>query len=68
MGVFYTISPLDVFSLGNAVIIAAQTAWQRFGYHLGLMRVMFMVFDYCLCMLGGVLGFKIAELIFKSDK
>lgn len=52
----------DVFGLGNAVILAAQTAWQQFGFHLGVMLFMFLVFDYFLCMIGGMLGFKIVQL------
>ena len=52
----------DVFGLGDAVILAVQTAWQQFGYHLGVMMFMFLVFDYFLCMMGGMLGFKIVQL------
>lgn len=52
----------DVYGLGNAVILAVQTAWQQLGFHLGVMMFMFLVFDYCLCMLGGMLGFKIVQL------
>jgi len=52
----------DVFGLGDAVILALQTAWQQFGFLRGLMMFMFLVFDYFLCMLGGILGFKIVQL------
>lgn len=52
----------DVFGLGDAVIRGVQTAWQQFGFHLGVMMFLFLVFDYFLCMLDGILGFKIVQL------
>lgn len=62
MGLLHNITTFfDVFSLGDAVIFAVQTAWQEFGFHLGVMMFMFLVFDYLLCMLGGILGFKIVQ-------
>jgi|GEM_PF-2630153 len=68
MGILHNFTTIfDVFGLGNAVILAAQTALQQFGFHLGVMVVMFMVFDYFLCMLGGILGFKIIQLVYPSD-
>ncbi len=63
MGLLHNLTTLfDVFGLGNAVILAIQTAWQQFGFHLGLLMFMFLIFDYFLCMLGGILGFKIVQL------
>lgn len=53
----------DVFGLGDAVIVAVQTARQQLGYHLGVIMFMFVISDYLLCMLGGVLGFHIIKLI-----
>lgn len=52
----------DVFGLGDAVILAVKTAWEQFGYNLAVMIFMFLIFDYVLCMLGGMLGFKIVQL------
>jgi hypothetical protein len=57
----------DVFGLGNAVLLAAQTARQQLGFHLGVIVFMFMVSDYLLCMLGGMLGFHIVRLIYPSE-
>lgn len=63
MGILHNFTTFfDVYGLGNAVILAVQTAWQQFGFHLGVMMFMFLVFDYFLCMLGGILGFKIVQL------
>ncbi len=52
----------DVFGLGDAVFLAVKIAWQQFGYRLGVMMFMFLIFDYFLCMMGGMLGFKIVQL------
>ena len=57
----------DVFGLGDAVLLAAQTARQQLGFHLGVIMFMFLVSDYFLCMLGGILGFNITRLIYPSD-
>ena len=57
----------DVFGLGNAVILAVQTARQQLGFHLGVILFMFMVSDYFLCMLGGMLGFHLVRLIHPSE-
>ncbi len=57
----------DVFGLGDAVLIAAQTARQQLGFHLGVIMFMFLVSDYFLCMLGGILGFNIIQLVYSSD-
>jgi hypothetical protein len=63
MGLLHNVTTFfDVFGLGNAVILAVQTAWKQFGFHLGVMMFMFLVFDYFLCMLGSMLGFKIVQL------
>lgn len=63
MGLLHNVTTFfDVFGLGDAVILAVQTAWRQFGFHLGVMMFMFLVFDYFLCMLGGILGFKIVQL------
>lgn len=63
MGILHNFTTFfDVYGLGNAVILAVQTAWQQFGFHLGVMMFMFLIFDYFLCMLGGMLGFKIVQL------
>lgn len=63
MGLLHNVTTFfDVFGLGNAVILAIQTAWQQFGFRLGVLMFMFLVFDYFLCMLGGILGFKIVQL------
>jgi hypothetical protein len=56
----------DVFGLGSAVLLAAQTAWQLLGFHFGVILFMFMVFDYFLCMLGGILGFHLVQLVSPS--
>jgi hypothetical protein len=53
----------DVFGLGDAVLLAVQTARQQLGFHLGVIVFMFMVSDYFLCMLGGILGFHLTRLI-----
>jgi hypothetical protein len=58
----------DVFGLGSAVLLAAQTARQQLGFHLGVIMIMFLVADYFLCMLGGMLGFIIIRLIYPSDE
>jgi hypothetical protein len=57
----------DVFGLGDAVLVAAQTARQQLGFHLGVIVFMFLVSDYFLCMLGGILGFNIIRLVYPSD-
>jgi hypothetical protein len=57
----------DVFGLGDAVLLAAQTARQQLGFHLGVIMFMFMVSDYFLCMLGGILGFHLVRLIYPSE-
>jgi len=57
----------DVFGLSNAVLLAVQTAWQQLGFHLGAIAFMFLVSDYFLCMLGGILGFKIIQLVYPSE-
>jgi hypothetical protein len=57
----------DVFGLGNAVLLAVQTAKQQLGVHLGVIMFMFMVSDYFLCMLGGMLGFHLIRLIHPSE-
>ena len=57
----------DVFGLGNAVLLAVQTAWQQLGFHLGAIAFMFLVSDYFLCMLGGILGFNIIQLVYSSE-
>jgi len=57
----------DVFGLGNAVLLAVNTAKQEFGFHLGVIIFMFIVFDYFICMLGGLLGFYIAQLIISPE-
>jgi len=63
MGLLHNLTTFfDVFGLGNEVILAVQTTWQQFGFHMGVMMFMFLVFDYFLCMRGGMLGFKIVQL------
>jgi hypothetical protein len=57
----------DVFGLGDAVLLAVQTARQQLGFHLGVILFMFMVSDYFLCMLGGMLGFHLVRLIHPSE-
>lgn len=57
----------DVCGLGDAVLVAAQTAKQQLGFHLGMIVFMFLIFDYFLCMLGGILGFHIIRLGYPSD-
>jgi len=57
----------DVFGLGDAVLVAAQTARQQLGFHLGVIVFMFLVSDYFLCMLGGMLGFHIIRFVYPSD-
>jgi hypothetical protein len=57
----------DVFGLGDAVLVATQTARQQLGFHLGVIVFMFLVSDYFLCMLGGILGFHITRLAYPSD-
>ncbi len=57
----------DVFGLGNSVILTAQTAVEQFGFYLGVIMVMLLVSDYFLCMLGGIPGFKIAQLFCHSN-
>ena len=57
----------DVYGLGNAVLLAVQTARQQLGFHLGVIMFMFMVSDYFLCMLGGMLGFHLVRLIHPSE-
>lgn len=61
LGQFTTL--FDVFGIRAAVLLAAQTARQQLGFHLGIIMVMFLVSDYFLCMLGGTLGFHIMQLI-----
>ena len=56
----------DEFGLRSAVLLAVQTAWQQLGFHLGAIAFMFLVSDYFLCMLGGILGFKIIQLVYPS--
>ena len=56
----------DVFGLGDAVLIAAQTARQQLGFHLGVIVFMFLISDYFLCMLGGILGFNIIRFVYPS--
>lgn len=56
----------DVFGLGNAVLLAVQTARQQLGFHLAVIMFMFIVSDYFLCMLGGILGFHLVRLIYPS--
>ncbi len=53
----------DVFGLGDAVIVAVQTAREQLGFHLGVIMFMFVISDYLLCMLGGILGFHIIKLV-----
>lgn len=53
----------DVFGLGDAVLVAVQTARKQLGFHFGVIMFMFMVSDYLLCMLGGMLGFHIIKLV-----
>ena len=68
MGILHNFTTyFDIFGLGNSVILAAQTAVQQFGFHLGIMMVMLLVFDYFLCMLGGILGFNIVQLFYPSN-
>jgi hypothetical protein len=55
-----------VFKLGNAVLVAVQTARQQLGFHLGVIVFMFLVSDYFLCMLGGILGFYIIRFVYPS--
>ena len=57
----------DVFGLGNAVLLAAQTAREQLGVHLVAILIMFMVSDYFLCMLGGMLGFHLVRLIYPLE-
>jgi hypothetical protein len=57
----------DVFGLGDAVLVAVQTARQQLGFHLGVIAFMFLVSDYFLCMLGGILGFHIIRFGYSSD-
>jgi hypothetical protein len=57
----------DVFGLGSVVVLAVQTARQQLGFHFGVIIFMFLVFDYCLCMLGGIVGFHLVKLFFPSD-
>ena len=66
-GLYLFATFFDVFGLGNAVLLAAQTAIQQFGFHLGVMVLLFMVSDYFLCMLGGILGFHLVRLICPSE-
>ena len=54
---------VDVFGLGDAALFAAQIAWEQFGYRFAVIMFMFLVADYLLCMLGGILGFMIIRLI-----
>lgn len=68
MGILHNFTTFfDIFGLGNAVIFAEQTALQQFGFHLGLMMFMLIVSDYFICMLGGILGFNIIQLIYPSN-
>lgn len=67
MGVLHKFTTLFDAGLGDAVILAVQTAWQQFGFHFGVMVFMFLLFDYFLCMLGGIIGFNIIQLIYPSD-
>ena len=57
----------DVFGFGYAVLVAVQTARQQLGFHLGVIVFMFLISDYFLCMLGGILGFNIIQLVYLSD-
>ena len=57
----------DVFGLGNAVLLAAQTAREQLGFHFVVIMLVFLVSDYFLCMLGGILGFHIVKLIYPSE-
>ncbi|MBK8902451.1 MAG: hypothetical protein IPM53_14790 [Anaerolineaceae bacterium] len=57
----------DVFGLGDAVLVAVQTARQQLGFHLGVIMFMFLVSDYFLCMLGGILGFHIIRFGYPSN-
>lgn len=54
----------DVFGLGDAVLTAVLSARQELGFHLGPIMFMFLVADYFLCMLGGMLGFHIIRLLY----
>jgi hypothetical protein len=68
MGILHNFTTVfDVFGLGNAVILAAQAAFQQFGVKLVVMIVMLLIFDYFLCMLGGTLGFNILNLVYPSN-
>ena len=58
---------IDVFGLGNAVLLAAQTAREQLGPHLIVIMFVFMISDYFLCMLGGILGFHLVKLIYHSE-
>ena len=67
-GVLHQFAPFfDVFGLGDAVLLAAQTAREQLGFHLVVIMFMFMVSDYFLCMLGGILGFHLVRLIYPSE-
>lgn len=66
-GVLHQFAPVfDVFGLGDAVVVAVQTARQQLGFHLGVIMIVFLVSDYLLCMLGGILGFTIIRLVYPS--
>ncbi len=53
----------DVFRLGDAVLVAVQTAREQLGFHFGIIMFMFIISDYLLCMLGGMVGFHIIKLV-----
>jgi len=57
----------DAFGLGNAVLLAVQTAREQLGFHLVAIMIMFLVSDYFLCMLGGILGFTLVRLIYPLE-
>jgi hypothetical protein len=67
-GVLHRFAPFfDVFGLGDAVLLAAQTAGEQLGFHLAAIMFMFMASDFFLCMLGGMLGFHLVRLIHPAE-
>ncbi len=54
-------SALDVFGLSEATLAAVKTARVGFGGIFPVMLLMILVYDYMLCMLGGLVGFYLSQ-------